>query len=224
MNDSVTAEDRKLKEYYSLRSGKYDLLYERPDRQSDLRGMDKAVISMLSGRNILEIACGTGYWTELLADHAESILAIDTSDEMMEIARKRTESRENVSFQKSDAYSLADVEGDFDAAFCGYWVSHVRRDRLRDFILTLHSKLMPEAKVVLIDNNYVDGSSTPISKTDDEGNTYQLRSVDGGRFFEIVKNFLNEEDLMGVTEGLGKDREFLSFRYYWIFQYTVISH
>lgn len=224
MKESVIAEDRNLKEYYSLRSGEYDLLYDRPNRQADLRAMENAVVESLSGKRVLEIACGTGYWTELLADHVESLLAIDTSDEMMKIARKRTGSKENVMFLKSDAYSLDNVEGKFDAAFCGYWVSHVRRNRMREFLESLHGKLLPGSRVVLLDNRYVDGESTPVSKTDSEGNTYQLRKISDGTSYEIVKNFFDEDELRKVTEGIGSDAEFLSFQFYWIFQYDTFGN
>jgi demethylmenaquinone methyltransferase/2-methoxy-6-polyprenyl-1,4-benzoquinol methylase len=37
--------------------------------------------------------------------------------------------------------------------------------------------------VVFIDNMFVPGNSTPLSRTDDRGNTYQQRSLDDGRSF-----------------------------------------
>ncbi len=223
MSQSESSEDRDLKEYYSLRSGEYDLLYEKPDRQADLKGMGDAVTGLLSGRKVLEIACGTGYWTELIADHAKSVLATDTSDKMMGIAIKRTESKRNVVFLISDAYTLDGIEGEFDAAFCGYWISHVRKSRMRPFLENLHAKLLPGSKVVLLDNRYVGGKNTPISKTDVDGNTYQIRKLADGLSYEIVKNFLTEEELMNLTEGMGMDRKFLSYQYYWVFHYTVGS-
>ena len=213
-------EEEDLKDYYSSRSGEYDRLYEKPDRQADLAGMRNALIEKLSGRRILEIACGTGYWTEILADYADSILAIDSSTEMIEIARKRTESRANVSFLVSDAYSMDNVGGSFDGALCGYWISHVKERMIKKFLDTIHGKLESGSVVVMIDNRYVE-SATPISRTDGEGNTYQIRKLKNGQEYEIVKNFLTEGELLELTSGTAYDRNFLEFEYYWVFQYTI---
>jgi hypothetical protein len=45
---------------------------------------------------------------------------------------------------------------------------------------------------VLLDNLYVPGSSTPISRTDETGDTYQLRALASGETFEVLKNFPTE--------------------------------
>lgn len=215
-------EDRNLKEYYDRRSSEYDLLYEKPDRQKDLAGMREQAISALRGKKVLEIACGTGYWTEVLSGYVDLILATDTSETMMEVARKRTASKKNVSYLLSDAYTLDNVQGEFNAAFCGYWVSHVKRKRMGDFLSNLHGKLLPGSSVVLLDNIYVDGSSTPISKTDSEGNTYQMRRLANGETYEILKNFLGWRELMDLTENMARKRKFKEYQYYWVFEYSTL--
>lgn len=214
-------EEENLKSYYSLRYVDYDLLYDKPDRQADLRGMEKVVKEVLTGKRVLEIACGTGYWTELLADHAESILATDINERMIEVARRRTRPKKNVSFLKSDAYDLEEVKGSFNAALCGYWISHVKRNRMREFLETLHSRLEPGSSVLLLDNRYVNTNITPISKTDREGNTYQMRKLSNGPPYEIVKNFLTDRDLIELTDGIGSNRRFHCFEHYWVFHYTI---
>src|SRR4051812_31512007 len=42
-------------------------------------------------RRILEIGCGTGEFSRLLAARAESVLAIDLSPQMIRLARERSE-------------------------------------------------------------------------------------------------------------------------------------
>ena len=41
--------------------------------------------------------------------------------------------------------------------------------------------------MVYVDNRYVAGSSTPISRRDEFGNTYQLRSLKDGTHYEVLK-------------------------------------
>ena len=43
--------------------------------------------------------------------------------------------------------------------------------------------------MVFFDNCYVEGSSTPLSRTDAAGNTYQSRRLDDGSTHEVLKNF-----------------------------------
>lgn len=218
---SSDPDDRVIRNYYSLRSGEYDLLYEKEDRQDDLRAMEKEMIRALSGRRILEIACGTGYWTEILADHAESILAIDTSSEMLDVARKRTQSKGNVKLAMGDAYSLTDVEGSFNAVFCGYFISHVKRSRIKSFLDSLAERAEKDSTIALLDNRYVNDTVTRISRKDDGGNTYQLRRLGDGREFEIVKNFLTREELIGMTSGKGHGQRYIEYSFYWTFTYST---
>ena len=56
-----------LVSYYSRRAAEYERIYRRPERQTDLSTLRQMLSDELRGRDILEIACGTGYWTEWLA-------------------------------------------------------------------------------------------------------------------------------------------------------------
>ena len=50
-----------LQSYYAARAGEYDAIYRKPERQADLRAIEQWLPSVLRGRRVLEIACGTGY-------------------------------------------------------------------------------------------------------------------------------------------------------------------
>jgi demethylmenaquinone methyltransferase/2-methoxy-6-polyprenyl-1,4-benzoquinol methylase len=74
---------------------------------------------------------------------------------------------------------------------------------------------------MLIDNLYVPGSSTPISRTDDASDTYQLRTLDSGETFEVLKNFPTEELLRAEAAGFATRVEFHRLDYYWLFTYEL---
>ncbi|HEX8399790.1 MAG TPA: class I SAM-dependent methyltransferase, partial [Pyrinomonadaceae bacterium] len=61
-------------------------------------------------RHILEIGCGTGEFSRLLAKRAERVLAIDLSPQMIRLARARSKSYPNIDFIEGDAmtYQLPD--------------------------------------------------------------------------------------------------------------------
>lgn len=215
-------DDGILKNYYALRAREYDALYEKNDRQDDLKLMSELVSSSFAGKNVLEIACGTGWWTYVISERAEKMLSTDVNEEMLSVARRRNYGRKNVQFLISDAYRLDNVKGDFDSAFCGYWMSHVKKRNMRKFLVSLHSKIRKGSVVVLLDNLWVARANKPISRRDEEGNTYQTRKLNNGMEFEIVKNFLTGDDLMSITEGIGDRRQFFSFQYYWVFRYVTL--
>jgi demethylmenaquinone methyltransferase/2-methoxy-6-polyprenyl-1,4-benzoquinol methylase len=48
---------------------------------------------------------------------------------------------------------------------------------------------------MLLDNRFVGGSSTPISRTDDYGNSYQMRWLDSEAAYEVMKSFPHESEL-----------------------------
>ena len=67
--------DSSLQDYYAARAREYERIYARPDRQADLRKLEKLIPDALRARSVLEIACGTGYWTQHLARTAKGVVA-----------------------------------------------------------------------------------------------------------------------------------------------------
>ena len=67
-----------------------------------------------SGDKVLELGCGTGYFTSALAKTGAQITAIDISPDLLRVAREKCV-RPNISFEIQNAYSLSYGEGTFDA-------------------------------------------------------------------------------------------------------------
>jgi len=93
-------------DYYAQRADYYERVYFRPERQHDLRVMEAWLASRFAGRRVLEIACGTGWWTPHGARRASDWLATDLNPETIELAcRKPLPSC--VRFEIVDAFTLA---------------------------------------------------------------------------------------------------------------------
>lgn len=152
--------------YYAARAAEYERIYSRPERQTDLATLRTVVAAYFRGARVLELACGTGYWTSVYAPGAATALATDINSEVLAFARAKSLTPDRVSFRVADAYSLGTVPGTFDSCFAGFWWSHVPRFRLRDFLFALHHRLGLGARVMFLDNRYVEGNSTPIARTD----------------------------------------------------------
>jgi demethylmenaquinone methyltransferase/2-methoxy-6-polyprenyl-1,4-benzoquinol methylase len=220
--DEINTETR-LIDYYARRAPEYERIYHRPERQQDLRKLEQLVAQAFGGQDVLEIACGTGYWTQFIAKQAKSILATDCSREVIDIARDKDYTLCTVSFVESDAYSLKNIDGTRSAGFSGFWWSHIAKAKLPILISALHSKLDDHALVVLIDNCYVEGNSLPVSRRDAEGNTYQMRRLADGSEHEVLKNFPTKAELTEQLTPYAHDLEIEFLTYYWLAKYRVAS-
>ena len=216
------AKDKQVNDYYAARAPEYDRVYLKPERQADLQEIRQWLPTVFSGQSVLEVACGTGYWTQYLAPVAQRVMAIDASRETLEIAQARV-ATDGVEFVIGDAYSLPAVAPRFQSAFAGFWLSHIPKARMREFLAGLHEALEPGAKVVFLDNRFVEGSSTPITEQDDDGNTYQMRQLDDGSSHRVLKNFPSRPELSRSLEGMGTDLEFHAWQYFWAIEYAVAA-
>jgi len=206
---------RHVASYYHERAAEYDHIYELPERQADLHRLEELVARWVNGRNVLELACGTGWWTQVMARSARSILATDLNETVLDIAGRRDYGRTPVRLRYADAWDLGSIPGVFDTVFAGFWLSHLKRARIREFLESMDERLGHGGRVVLLDNRYVEGSSTPLSRTDDEGNSYQMRSLQDGRTFEVLKNFFPKRELMHVLDAPSRFVEVRELDYYW---------
>jgi len=66
---------------------------------------------------VLESGCGTGYFTEVIAQNADYVFATDLSDELLENAKKRLKKIDNVTIQKENCTSISFTSNKFDTVF-----------------------------------------------------------------------------------------------------------
>lgn len=220
MSLNKSTETKRLESYYSSRAPEYDDVYLKPERQPDLRAIEQWLAPAFAKATVLEVACGTGYWTQFIAAAAERVVGVDASPETMEIARSRVPAAK-ARFVVGDAYRLSLDLGQFGAAFAGFWFSHVPKSRRREFFGSLAALLRPGAKVMLLDNLYVEGSSSPIDETDADGNTFQLRRLKDGSTHRVLKNFPEEAELRASIAGFGERATLTTWQHYWAFEYVA---
>jgi demethylmenaquinone methyltransferase/2-methoxy-6-polyprenyl-1,4-benzoquinol methylase len=213
-----------LRAYYARRAQEYEAIYRKPERQADLAALQAWLPGVFAGRRVLEVACGTGWWTPHGAQQCQHWLATDANPEVLEIARSKPLPAGRVRFALVDAYTLAELGGArYDAAFAGFWWSHVPLKQLPAFLATLHGRLAPGARVVFMDNRYVAGSSTPLSRTDAHGNTYQQRSLADGSTHEVMKNFPTRAEALAALGPHAAQAQWIEHEFFWVLHYTVAA-
>ena len=224
-NEDSEAVER-MRAYYAQRAAVYERVYAKPERQADLRAMEAWLPSPFAGRSVLEVACGTAWWTPHGARDARRWLATDVNEEVLAIARAKKPMPAAVSFANVDAYTLAglnEIQGSarFDAAFAGFWWSHVPLARLTPWLEVLHARLAPGARVVFCDNRNVEGSSTPLSRTDADGNTWQQRTLDDGSRHEVLKNYPGADEAIARLGPRAAEPQWIEHAHYWILSYLL---
>ncbi len=132
-----------MRGYYAQRAAYYERVYAQPERQDELRAIEAALPAVFAGRRVLEIACGTGWWTP-------------------------------------------------------------------------HG-----ARVLMLDNSFVQTRSTPISRADAEGNTYQLRTLDDGSQHEVLKNFPSAAEAIAALGPRARAPQWTAHTHYWLLSYTL---
>lgn len=216
-------EKQAMTAYYAQRAASYDELYLRPQRQGDLAQLKRdlqAALQAGAARKVVELACGTGYWTAELARQVEQVLAFDINDSMLQVARSRLAGCDDmkavVDLQNCDIWALPDLRQEqAQSVVAGFWWSHVKRAEQGSFLQKLRQALGP-CQLILFDNCYVEGESTSIARTDADGNTYQLRPQEDGSRVEILKNFPTDSNLRKKFSDFARDIRITRSQYYWM--------
>jgi len=197
--------------YYRDRASEYEKVYAKPERQHDLARLTAILQEIFRDKNLLEVACGTGYWTERIARTARSICATDINQSVLDITAAKNYPEENTHFRIEDVFEHHPGDA-FEALFGGFIWSHILLDRLDEFLDCVLERVVPGGVVVFVDNRLIHSNSTPISHTDPSGNTYQTRSLEDGSEHLVLKNFPTPEFLLKKLPGA----EVVELEHYWV--------
>jgi demethylmenaquinone methyltransferase/2-methoxy-6-polyprenyl-1,4-benzoquinol methylase len=204
------------KSYYEARATEYDEWWERRGRydlgaegnalwREEIQKVE-AVFDMAPLRgHVLEPAAGSGNWTLYLTRRAEKVTVLDNSRSMIERNRRRVQ---EAGFQGRVDYEETDLfcwhpGARYDAIFLGFWVSHLPSAVLDPFLLLMASALKPGGCLAILEgqrNGRLRSATQGTSRLDDE---IELRTLNDGRTFRIVKRYDDPEDLAERLERAG---------------------
>ncbi|UCG52346.1 MAG: class I SAM-dependent methyltransferase [Candidatus Latescibacterota bacterium] len=212
-----------LRRYYANHAQEYENIYYRDNvkRNEELKEISGAVERVCRGRRVLEVACGTGYWTEVAARDARSIVATDVSTEMLELAGRKDLPANKVEFRQVDAFALEGTDGDFDAGLACFWFSHVPKSRTNDFLTHFHDRLGKGAIVFMVDNMYARGYGGELIRRPNTPDTFKRRRLSDGSTYEILKNYYDPEELERIFSHQALDLEIHDATFYWWLSYVV---
>jgi len=207
--------------YYKDRAKEYEQIYEwrDPHRQQEQDRLGEELKQAFRSCNVLDIGCGTGYWTERVSETAERITGIDINEAVLKIARSKTYGCPT-EFRAMDGYSMEFPPDTFTGALASFWLSHVHREDMDGWIEHMHSVLAPGARVLIADNTYIEGVGGRLVAKEGDTNTYKLRTLNDGSQHLIVKNYLTADELVELfsrhTDGVTADNVFHGRCFWWI--------
>ena len=192
-------------DYYRARADEYDDWFFRRGRYDrgpehngawfrEIQLVAKAVDAWIPKGHVLELAAGTGLWTERLAAHAQQVTAVDASPEVLRLNRARLKDGRRVTYLEANLFDWQPPQT-YDGVFFAFWLSHVPTERFEHFWQLVRNALKPGGSVFLIDSRYTPTSTALDHQLEGEGATTVLRRLDHGREYRIVKVFHKAEVL-----------------------------
>ena len=107
-------------EYYRKRAKEYDLVYQKEERQKDLLFLSDYLKNGFRGLDVLDVGCGTGYWSEKIATTAHSIHGIDINTSVLDIAKSRNYHSIPFSFLELSYHDLDKIPRQFSGISCSW--------------------------------------------------------------------------------------------------------
>ena len=202
--------------YYRARAAEYDEWIFRKGRYdygpaenaqwfAEFEEVEAALARFAPTGRVLEFAGGTGYWTERLARHADTVTVVDASPEMLALNQARVGAT-NVRYVQSDIFAF-EPDGPYDVVFFGFWLSHVPTERFAPFWDLVRRCLGPNGRVFFVDsrpNPHSTARDQPLPVTESKT---MLRRLNDGREFHVVKVFYEPQELEARLATLGWDIE-----------------
>lgn len=209
--------DKPTEEYYKHRAGEYEKIYFRdvPERRKEITDEEVRLKALVAGQRVLELACGTGYWTKVMSETAAQVTASDIWPEMLAQAKQKQFGCP-VEFIAADMFAHPWPEKGFDVVVVGFWFSHQPKQEFVKFFDLLCRPLKPGGKIWLIDNNPpAEGMDHELVRQDEFGNNFKRRYLENGESHVILKNYYLEAELRKIFEPQLEIELMTYGRYYW---------
>ena len=204
-------------DYYRARAPEYEQIYYRdvPKRRQEIADHFEFVEKLAAGKSVLELACGTGYWTQAAAKNAKEVIATDIAPEMIKEAQNK-KYNSPVTFINSDIHNLPFKKAEFDLIIIGFWFSHEPKQNYSRFFEIIQKPLKADGQIWLIDNNPpAEGAKSDFLHSDESGNNFKRRRLDDGEEFSILKNYFTENELLNLFSKPFRIKQLTHDIYYW---------
>ncbi len=222
-------------DYYRARAGEYDEWFYRLGRYDRGPELNRAwfdevafLIRQVQGlgyfEHTLELAAGTGNWTQELVKISQQVTAIDASSEVLAINREKV-MRDNSPLHEGSAGRVEYLQADlfnwqpareYDLVFMAFWMSHVPPNKFESFMEAVRRATKPGGTILMIDSLPDQTSTAADHAAYQPEDIYHTRKLNDGREFAIIKVFYQADMLeYKLAEHGFKARVQQTERYFW---------
>lgn len=212
-----------------LRQGRYDHGAEENARwHAEAAEVATTLDSFLAaaagpGRAALELAAGTGLWTQRLAAHFDDVTAVDAAPETLAINRDRLDAAaDRVTYEVADLFTWRPTRR-YDVVFFSFWLSHVPPERFAAFWSLARDCLTPDGRVFLLDSRYTPDSTARDHRLEGADATNVTRRLNDGSEYRIVKVFYTPERLRADLAALGWQADLRATPTYFLYGNVALS-
>lgn len=192
-------------DYYRARAGEYDEWFLRQGRYdhgveanrqwfAEVAQVANALDAFAPTGDVLELACGTGLWTQHLVRHASRVTAVDAAPEVIALNGQRLGSDAPVDYVQADLFSWRPSR-QYDVVFFSFWLSHVPPELFGAFWDLVRSALAPQGRVFFLDSLYNEASTARDHQLEGDTGTSVTRRLNDGETFRIIKVFYRPSEL-----------------------------
>jgi len=142
-----------------------------------------SVIDIVRDKNVLDIASGSGYGSQLLANYAKSVIGIDNSEEAVEYAKKYYPAR-NLKYRVADAHTLENIpDNSADVVVSMETIEHLPKPE--EFVLQV-KRVLKKSGVFIV--------STPNDEEYREGNKFHVHEFTFQGLKRLMKGHFKNTD------------------------------
>ena len=192
MDDDVEALVAEQVAYYRAHAPDYDDNYLGND-------WDHSIEKLPIAGDVLELACGTGHWTRLLAARARSVTAVDAAPEVLALARQRVRGLP-VDFIQADVFAWQPPRR-YDTVFFAFWLTHVPPTRFAAFWSMVGMALAAGGRVCFLDDSSRERAGERF--VPDQATPAVWRRLRDGTEHRVVKVYYSPGELAARLAALG---------------------
>lgn len=182
--------------YYRARAPEYDATFRGAHDPALVAALD----AFAPSGSVLELAAGTGAWTQSVLRHPVSrLVALDASPEMLGLHARRIDDR-RVERRVVNLFEWEPGER-FDVVTFAFWLSHVPPARLAEFWETVARALQPAGRVMFVDQERR-GMTVEVPSADPDYPTVDRTLLDG-RVMRAIKVYHRPQPLERALRDLG---------------------
>lgn len=216
--------------YYRARASEYDEWFYRLNRYDhgpeinqlwfdDVTQLVTAFQQLDPVDEAVELAAGTGIWTERLVKLARQVTVVDTSPEMIAINRAKLPDA-NITYMQQDIFEW-EPEREYDLVFFSFWLSHVPPERFASFLAKVRRATHAGGRLFLIDSRFEQTGAAKNNPLFEDEETYRTRILNDGSEYTIVKIYYEPESLRESLARAGFDADVQFTDRYFIYANAV---